>query len=83
MEMKTNIITWLEKEHSLDLAQLQWILPSFLSLTAIVFELVEHLGKGELLNAGFIGEMIIFGFMGPIIIALVLMWMRQLMDAEK
>ena len=81
--MSTNLITWLNKEHTPDLASLQWTLPSFLAITAIIFELVEHIGKGDILDAGFMGEMIIFGFMGPIIIALVLAWMRQLMDAEK
>ena len=81
--MRTNLITWLSKEHTPDLAYLQWSLPAFLATTAIVFELVEHIGKGDLLDAGFMGELIIFGFMGPIIIALVLAWMRQLMDAEK
>ena len=81
--MRINLITWLNKEHTPDLAYLQWTLPAFLAVTAIIFELVEHISKDEIFDAGFIGEMIIFGFMGPIIIALVLAWMRQLMDAEK
>ena len=77
------MITWLNKKHTPDLGYLQWVLPLFLAATAIIFELVEHVSKDELMDAGFIGEMIIFGFMGPIIIALVLAWMRQLMDGER
>ena len=67
----------------LDLDVLQWALPIFLAVTAIVFELVEHVQKEELLDPGFIGEMIIFGFMGPIIIRGLIVWMRDLMAAEK
>ena len=70
--------TWL-----LDLEVLQWALPVFLSVTAIAFELVEHVQKDELFDAGFIGELIIFGFMGPIIIRGLVVWMRSLMAAEK
>ncbi len=70
--------TWL-----LDLDVLQWALPIFLAVTAITFELVEHIQKDELMDAGFIGEMIIFGFMGPIIIRGLIVWMRSLMSAEK
>ena len=81
--IKTNLLTWLNKEHSLDLAVLQWALPSFLAVTAIIFELVEHGSENDFIDAGFMGETIIFGLMGPIIIWLVLSWMRQLMNAEK
>jgi signal transduction histidine kinase len=70
--------TWL-----LDLDVLQWALPIFLAVTAIAFELVEHIQKDELFDAGFIGEIIIFGFMGPIIIRGLIIWMRDLMTAEK
>jgi signal transduction histidine kinase len=70
--------TWL-----LDLDVLQWALPIFLAVTAIAFELVEHIQKDELMDAGFIGELIIFGFMGPIIIRGLIIWMQNLMGAEK
>lgn len=70
--------TWL-----LDLDVLQWALPIFLAVTAITFELVEHIQKDELMDAGFIGELIIFGFMGPIIIRGLIVWMRNLMEAER
>ncbi len=67
----------------LDLDVLQWVLPIFLAVTAIAFELVEHLQKDELMDAGFIGELIIFGFMGPIIIRGLIVWMADLLAAQK
>jgi signal transduction histidine kinase len=67
----------------LDLDVLEWALPIFLAVTAVTFELVEHVQKDELLDAGFIGELIIFGFMGPIIIRGLIVWMRNLVAAEK
>src|SRR5512135_1239438 len=70
--------TWL-----LDLDVLQWALPIFLAVTAIAFELVEHVQKDELLDTGFIGELIIFGFMGPLIIRGLIVWMQNLMAAER
>jgi signal transduction histidine kinase len=87
--METNILgrtkerlqrleTWL-----LDLDVLEWVLPIFLAVTAIAFELVEHIQKDELMDAGFIGELIIFGFLGPIIIRGLIVWMRNLMEAER
>jgi len=67
----------------LDLNFLQWAVPLFLAATAIVFELSEHLRKGESLDIAFDAEVIIFGFMGPAIIAFIIAWMRQLMEAQK
>ncbi|MGZ5529732.1 MAG: sensor histidine kinase [Limisphaerales bacterium] len=67
----------------LDLDVLQWVVPLFLSVTAIVFELVEHLQPGESLDLWFDGEVLIFGFMGPIIIAVIITWMRRIMAAEE
>jgi signal transduction histidine kinase len=80
---KTNLQDWLNKERTLDLNFWQWVVPSFLSVTAIIFELVEHGSENDWVGAGFMGEMIIFGFMGPIIITLILAWMRLLMKAER
>ncbi len=81
--MLTKTLNWLNRDRNLDLNFLQWALPLFLSSTAIIFELVEHGRENDCMDAGFIGEMILFGFMGPIIIALILLWMRQLMKTEK
>jgi len=67
----------------LDLYVLEWALPLILSITAIVYELVEHWKKDELLDPGFIGEMVIFGVLGPIIVRGILVWMHGLMDAQK
>ncbi len=70
-------------ERLLDLQVLQWVLPIFLAITAITFELIEHLQKDELLDWGFIGEMIIFGFVGPVIIRGLIIWMFALLTAQK
>ncbi len=80
--IKDDLLKWVNKERSLDLNLLQWALPPFLAITAIIFELVEHGSENDWLGAGFIGEMIIFGFMGPTIIALILGWMRLLVKTE-
>jgi signal transduction histidine kinase len=74
----------LDKNPLLNLDTLQWALPIFLSLTAITFEIVEHSIEGELnLELSFISEIIIFGFMGPVIIAFLIAWMRQLVESER
>ena len=67
----------------LDLAVLEWALPLILSISAITFELIEHIQKDELMDPGFIGEMVIFGILGPLIIRDILVWMHGLMDAQK
>ncbi len=67
----------------LDLDILQWSLPIFLAVIAVTFELIEHIQKDELFDAGFIGEMLIFGFLGPIIIRGLILWMRELLAAQQ
>ncbi len=67
----------------LDLDVLQWVLPVFLSVIAIIYELVEHVPQGEIYEWGFIGEMLIFGIMGPVIIHGLVVWMRDLLAAQK
>jgi signal transduction histidine kinase len=67
----------------LDLAVLEWALPLILSASAIIFELIEHAQKDELTDPGFIGELVIFGILGPLIIRDILVWMHGLMDAQK
>jgi hypothetical protein len=62
---------------------LQWALPIILAASAIAFELVEHIQKDELMDPGFIGEMLIFGILGPIIIHKILKWMHGLLNAQK
>ncbi|MHB8777320.1 MAG: sensor histidine kinase [Anaerolineales bacterium] len=81
--MKFTLFDWLNKERLLNLGVLQWALPLFLSVTAILFELAEHLQEGAALNLAFEAEVIIFGFMGPIIIAVIIAWMREIMSAER
>jgi len=63
---------------------LQWVLPLVLSVTAIIFEFVEHGLENELdYDLAFISEILIFGLLGPICIGLIIIWMRHLMAAEK
>jgi signal transduction histidine kinase len=80
--MKTIELRALQKK-LLDLNTLQWLVPLFLGVTAVVFEVAEHSIDGDLQwNLPFVGELIIFGFMGPIIVAILIAWMRSLVEAE-
>ncbi|NOT04157.1 MAG: hypothetical protein HOP27_06120 [Anaerolineales bacterium] len=82
--MKLNLFAWLNKGRYLDLNILQWAIPLFLAVTAIVFEFVEHGLEGELIfDLAFMSETIIFGLMGPIIVGFIIAWMRELVNAEK
>jgi len=80
--MRSNLLPFLKKEN-VNLGVLQWAVPIFLGVTAVVFELAEHLREGEQLDLAFNGEVIIFGFMGPIIVAVIIAWMREIMTAER
>jgi len=81
--MKKIPFAWLDKERIFNLGVLQWALPLFLAVIAVVFELAEHLQKDESLDLAFDAEVIIFGLMGPIIIGMVIAWMREIMSAER
>ncbi len=85
MSTSTSLKTRLQNARNwfLDLAVLEWALPLILSASAIAFELIEHVQKNELTDPGFIGELVIFGILGPIIIHDILVWMHGLMDAQK
>jgi len=82
--MKSKLLDWLNKGGFLDLRALQWTVPLFLSVTAIIFEFVEHGLEDELrFDLSFVSEVIIFGFMGPVIVGFIIAWMRELVNAEK
>lgn len=82
--MKNKLLGWLNDSRYLDLNVLQWAVPLFLALTAITFEFVEHSLEGELhFDLAFMSETIIFGLMGPAIIAFIIAWMRELVKAER
>lgn len=82
--MKSNLLGRLSKDRILDLNILQWIVPLFLAITALIFEFLEHSLENELrFDLAFISETIIFGLMGPIIVGFIIAWMRQLMEAER
>lgn len=82
--MKSNLFAWLNNGRFLDLNVLQWAVPLFLSVTATIFEFVEHGLEGELtFDLAFMSETIIFGLMGPVIVGFIIAWMRELVNAEK
>jgi signal transduction histidine kinase len=82
--MKNKLLDWLNQSRYMDLNVLQWAVPLFLAATALVFEFVEHGLEGELhFDLAFMSETIIFGLMGPAIIAFIIAWMRELVKAER
>jgi signal transduction histidine kinase len=57
----------------------RWVLPLVLAAVAWVFEWTEHLtAEHEFLTPGFYGEVLLFGVMGPVVVAIVLTWVRRL-----
>lgn len=81
--MKNKLLGWLNDNRFLNLSILQWAVPLFLAATALVFEFVEHGLEGDLrFDLAFMSETIIFGLMGPAIIAFIIAWMRELVKAE-
>jgi len=82
--MKKHLLNWLNKNRFLDLQLLQWLIPLVLSITAVIFEFVEHSHEDGLsLDVAFTGETIIFGLMGPLVVAFIIAWMRELVNSEK
>ncbi len=81
--VKSKLLSWLDQGGFLDLKRLQWVVPLFLAVTALTFEFVEHGLEDKLrFDLAFTSEVIIFGFMGPAIIAFIIAWMRELVNAE-
>jgi len=57
----------------------RWVLPLVLGVVAWVFEWTEHLSaEHEPLTPGFYGEVFLFGVVGPVVVAIVLTWVRRL-----
>jgi len=57
----------------------RWVLPLVLGVVAWVFEWTEHLSaEHEPLTPGFYGEVLLFGVVGPVVVAIVLTWVRRL-----
>lgn len=57
----------------------RWVLPLVLGVVAWVFEWTEHLSaEHEPLTPGFYGEVLLFGVAGPVVVAIVLTWVRRL-----
>jgi signal transduction histidine kinase len=61
----------------LDVAR--WLLPLVLSVVGWAFEWAEHVSaEHESLTLGFYGEVLLFGVIGPVVVAIALTWMRRL-----
>ena len=59
----------------------RWVLPLVLAAVAWVFEWTEHLSaEHEPLTLGFYGEVLLFGVVGPVVVAIVLTWVRRLVS---
>src|SRR5665811_236549 len=59
----------------------RWVLPLVLAAVAWVFEWTEHLSaEHEPLTLGFYGEVLLFGVIGPVVVAIVLTWVRRLVS---
>src|SRR5664279_5852854 len=57
----------------------RWVLPLALGVVAWVFEWTEHLSsEHEPLTPGFYGEVLLFGVIGPVVVAIVLTSVRRL-----
>ena len=81
--MKSSPFAWLNQRFP-DLNILQWTVPLFMAVTGIVFEFHEHgLANDPRIDLAFIGEVIIFGLVGPLIAGLFIARMRQLMISER
>ena len=81
--MKSKLLSWLDQGGFLDLKRLQWAVPLFLAVTALVFEFAEHGLEDKLhFDLAFISEIMLFGLMGPAIIGFIIAWMRELVAAE-
>ena len=59
----------------------RWLLPVVLAAVALSYELNEHvLLETSEISAGLIGEILIFGVIGPVVVAVTLSWMLRLIE---
>lgn len=66
-----------------NLAVLQWLVPVSLAVTAIAAELVEHKVEGEVQFDGlFIIELLTFGLFGPVLVGVIIAYLRRLVLEE-
>ena len=64
------------------LSVIRWVLPLVLAGLAIFFEWGEHIaGEQEQITTGFIGEVVLFGIVGPIAVFVTLEWVSRLLHA--
>lgn len=66
-----------------NLAVLQWFVPALLSFTAIAAELLEHKVEGDWqFDALFFAELFTFGLVGPVIVGIIIAYLRRLVQEE-
>lgn len=64
------------------LGLIRWLLPLVLAIVAFTFEWTEHVAlEQEPLSFGFWGEIVLFALGGPLVVYLVLGWVRRLVVA--
>lgn len=69
--------------NSRNLIIIQWSIPVFLALSAVLVELLEHKIEGELHFDGlFYAELLTFGLFGPLIVAGIIVYLRRLVSDE-
>ncbi|MCF6277794.1 MAG: ATP-binding protein [Anaerolineales bacterium] len=64
----------------------QWGIPVILAVSAMAAELLEHKIEGEIsfetFDTLFFIEMLTFGFLGPLIVGVIIVYLRRLVDEE-
>lgn len=64
------------------LSTVRWVLPLVLASVAVSFEWSEHIAvEHDAVTPGFIGEVILFGFVGPVSVFITLAWVTRLLTA--
>ena len=62
----------------------RWLLPLGLAVIAVVIEWTEHIaGEGESISVAFLGEVALFGLVGPVAVALTLSWVARIIEGYR
>lgn len=62
----------------------RWLLPLGLAVIAVVIEWTEHIAsEGEPISLAFLGEVALFGLVGPVAVALTLSWVARIIEGYR